>query len=892
MTTSDELTGRSRKIRGLLPPAECQEFVLFWDGLRADATVSDTAMLTMFRDLGVYGHLTELGTIALNLRQILDLVMDRAGWEYSDLMMDWPPLVDWILRHPSLLPQPKYTRGTADKNPLVYLCATSHPLYTLLWTDTDPNQLEELRLLQAHALIAHLIQVRMHDDHHYDYLAAKKAPYAEVIANTYRMSVAIREISQISSPIRPEDLRPDRPPEQFAEQMYLVSQELQKKTAKKKQSSDSATGEGDVESLDDSDGLPDLFRQASMPTRTHLQGLSYALAETYALRSRGHRSRTKGRARDRRTIHGYLPLLELANADQSKANDDDPARRSEAVRRVVEAAVSFRHDGRGARKYQEEFDIDEAENYGQEMLEVEIGCALTQGGYPALHTLALRGKVQAEAVQNQLFPWDYDLLTDTAVKNLLNTMQETFEQELQRTTLSMTARLVALLGVILWTGCSLDVARKLRIIPAGEERWGGGMLVLEHCSATGGAFWNLQVSPPSYAQSVASSHEASVDIQESVLRFPDVAGGSRYFLQLRERYPEWDCTFPRPEKLQKPLRRYLKMVDPSGYLTISKIEDYLWRHLVLHGDLAEADLLVGKRHYLSQVRRYYTALPVAVLERRYVAVVEQLQRDIGLQKVAETDLVSPASKYVGAAYRPTLVAVQRAVHTLQDRLQESEGEWESKGLASDRVKLQLWQKYYNLYTVYTWFYFAYATAARATCNTLPHDPSFPLHEGFIAYSDKTTADQSHVRLVWLPEALARQLAMQRLLAEESWDIRARNTRVERTNGNFLLIAKSAQPLCPKILQAQFADLFGAFLPANSHRRFCRSHLLEEGCPAEVVDAFMGHWFAGESSWSRYSSQSALTYLQELQPYLLRMLDALQFRYIPLGLRKLSHGQER
>lgn len=867
--------------RGPVRPVDCAEFNTFWRAVEVDQSVSGEELLAMFRDLGVYGRLTELATVAKNLLEVLGLLAARAEWQpYLPLVERWPSLLQWILRQESVLPPSKYNAQRANKNPLVNVCATSHPLYTLLWTSSDPNQLAEFRLLQGHALIAHLRKARQHAKYEYDYLHSVRAPYEEIIAATYRSSIALREISETFSAVRPENLRPDRAPEEFAEDMLQFWEFLQ---GRKKMSSVSPAVTEDEQAVakQNQELAMRIIGLREPASRMHLQGFCYVLAEAFDLRKRQLRSTPRGKAETKRTIQGYLPLMNPMGEEREKPDWDDPAKRPLVLRRRVESAVGLGRGRRSARKFEWEYDIDEAENSGEEVLEPEISCVGT-GKFPALNTLALRGKAQAEALQNQLLPWEYNVLTDTALRSLVTHMREDFERELQEESkrLPRKAKIIALLKVLLWTGCGLEVARKLQVRGAAGPP-GLEMLALEDNSETGQRLWNLRIPPLSYGTAGTLNPAIVADTSGMILRLPDIAHGSDYLLRLRERFPVFRERgfYDSVAEYQKLIRQYLREVDPSGYLTLAKVEDYLWSRLAQVGDPAEADLLVGKRHYLASVRRFYTTLAKADLQQRYCDVVESIQTSLGLV-VDRADVNDENSGYAGAVYRPTLTAVQSAVMHLRDQLTELAQRWPSIHLLRRTQQEILQREYYNRYTLYTWFFFSYATAARATCHTLPTGPIPDLREGLISYADKTTQDRSHVRLVWLPAALTRQLVMQRELAFAFRDLSANRNGEEEGDSNFLLLPRSLQMLCPKVIAPYLAECFGQALPVNSHRRFCRSYLLEEGCHPEVIDAFLGHWFTGESPWSRYSSLSVSVYIQELQPYLLRMLSLLGLEFVP------------
>jgi hypothetical protein len=83
-----------------------------------------------------------------------------------------------------------------------------------------------------------------------------------------------------------------------------------------------------------------------------------------------------------------------------------------------------------------------------------------------------------------------------------------------------------------------------------------------------------------------------------------------------------------------------------------------------------------------------------------------------------------------------------------------------------------------------------------------------------------------------------------------------------------------QEVRPGTLTSYLEDFLG--LPANAHRRFMRTELREAGCPADYVNAFMGHASYGEEPWCRYSSLSVKNYRVVMERYLEPILRDLGF----------------
>jgi DNA-binding transcriptional MerR regulator len=79
---------------------------------------------------------------------------------------------------------------------------------------------------------------------------------------------------------------------------------------------------------------------------------------------------------------------------------------------------------------------------------------------------------------------------------------------------------------------------------------------------------------------------------------------------------------------------------------------------------------------------------------------------------------------------------------------------------------------------------------------------------------------------------------------------------------------------PGTLRSYFDEYLD--VPANSHRRFLRTELLEMGHPVESIDALMGHWSLGEEPWRSDSSFSFRRHTELLQQNLVPLIASLGF----------------
>ncbi len=874
-------------------PRDCPEFQRCMAAAEKDPTISATELLAMFRDIGVYGTLRELTVVAENLLQILELIESIEAWPTLPAeVSQWPLLLAWILeQEPEVIPVSEYAKNP-HKSPLTGVCTTSHPLYALLWWKTDPAQQADWYLLQGHVLLAHLrlIAKIKRPERDYDFATLTCAPYGDILGYTYRAGVFLREISVRRAAISAELLRPDRPPQELAEGMYIFWQVFTRDKKIDPQEEDDGEAWDEQRAYDED--LNALLRKSSNASlRGHLRGFIYMLANAYDCHVSVGRSGTHGKSH-RGSIEGYLPLMDL-DMEEAEPDFSDPQKPRRAFYKRAEAASSLDSKRAGAVRYQMEYDVDADENIGEAFAEELPVCSRHSGGGAAnLITTALQGRVRAEALQNQLFLWDYDLLTDTSIHQLRRAMDVDFSQALHENLLkpSLRAQSLVLLSILLGTGAGLEKCHQLKLVESRKDLKGHHRLAYQPGEGSQPGMWYVKVDPPSIWQGqFAEAQNSCADIKDSILCLPDVTGCGDYLVRLLDLYPDLCMTTMRlfkgrKDKYQRDIQKYLRTVDPSGYLTLTRVENYLWYRCAGRGDIGEAELVFSKKQRLGHVRRFYTTLSQKSLAARYVQILEETP-GISLLSGESVEQSLPLqvddAGYLGSLFRPRIEVIQTGVRQLQERL-EQQGEVLCASAIDSKNLRANWNAYYNDYTLYTWLYFAYATAARVICAPFPENPAEGTASGFIVHQDKSTPDRSHLRLFWLPPDLLQQLQKQWVLAtqQKEW-LETQRARDKISGSSFLMRGRVTVPLCPKNLRPLLQSLLGADMPVNSHRRFCRSHLLEQGCPAEVVDAFMGHWYAGESPWSRYSSQSAQAYVTLLKPYLEAMLHILGFRFQPL-----------
>ena len=226
---------------------------------------------------------------------------------------------------------------------------------------------------------------------------------------------------------------------------------------------------------------------------------------------------------------------------------------------------------------------------------------------------------------------------------------------------------------------------------------------------------------------------------------------------------------------------------------------------------------------------------------------------------------APKSIYVGSRLCPSYDAVKDAITKLKDKIKDT----------VNPKSIPEFIRHHNLFTLYAVWHFSFATACRAIVTPYLYLSEIDQESGLGCLADKDDGRGYKSRLIWL----ARQIIVQMQQYESHLSALRAQLPSNAVMAAPCYFFQDEDPefyvpieVRPKTLQPIMADFLD--YPANFHRRFLRNELLERGCPVEVVDAFMGHWKAGEEPWAVHSSFSFAGYCAELNAYLIPFLKDL------------------
>lgn len=291
------------------------------------------------------------------------------------------------------------------------------------------------------------------------------------------------------------------------------------------------------------------------------------------------------------------------------------------------------------------------------------------------------------------------------------------------------------------------------------------------------------------------------------------------------------------------------------------------------GDQSLAWLMTADRTHGDEPRMHYTRHTVELLQANFQRAARRLARCIGVRipgkaPVALKDKHKRESGTVGARFVLAHDELRELVTDLSDEL---------KNRYIDRADSAQQVSYHNRYMAYTILFQTLATSLRVT--TKPTD----LYEawrrradrrtGFIAaLSDKGSFLHDKDRLVHVSAPLAEQFEHFRVHEKHVVTIpgiwlNARTLGKANRPFFFLTEHRELETVGPGWLAKELRDITGFAIPANFARAYLRTELLARGCPASVVDAFLGHANQGEIPFATYSTFDFGHYRERLSVYL-------------------------
>lgn len=338
-------------------------------------------------------------------------------------------------------------------------------------------------------------------------------------------------------------------------------------------------------------------------------------------------------------------------------------------------------------------------------------------------------------------------------------------------------------------------------------------------------------------------------------------------------------------------RIHVMAQETHSRLTPTRIARTLFSRLAdMTGDLAYASLISSTTHRLSDTQLHYFTAPHAEISAQFVRCIRTLMDEVISElKAAGTSVnVPPAprpleteSVHIGSPICPQTATVFNLAAALEAAFERARRE-----VLQPDYRIQL----HNAFTHYVHAMLRFAIGLRDVGEPLPAWDRINRARRLILVSDKDDVASYSSRLLPLPDLVLGQLehwarhliAMEGHLAFEH--VIAGRQKQQRAGLLFYLVrsnrhVRPARSTDPEI-RAQLAAIAPEFrLPHNCNRHYLRSLLVKLGCPAELVDAFMGHWVRGREPWGRFSTLPPAVLVERLRPFVERALQTTGFKIV-------------
>lgn len=316
----------------------------------------------------------------------------------------------------------------------------------------------------------------------------------------------------------------------------------------------------------------------------------------------------------------------------------------------------------------------------------------------------------------------------------------------------------------------------------------------------------------------------------------------------------------------------------SRRVTQMRLENVMFNAILADtGDAALASLACGKPHRLADTALHYLNITSVTARKAYAGAAQRIAQD-ALDELRKEDrsprpLIWSEAPPVACTYGSPIVPKSPTVSKLAEQLSQA-----MKAARKDVMTTDYTLALHNAYAAYVHFMLRFATGLRDVGEPLPGWERINLARRLVLLSDKDDVASYSSRIAPLVDPLPEQLLAWKhhvetflpKLAAENVDVRKRQSHLA---GFLFYLARKGDALVPTRMSkietaSHLEETFAWFrLPRNCNRHYLRSQLTAMGCPAEYMDAFMGHWSRGREPWGRYSCLSPLRYVEGIRPYL-------------------------
>ena len=599
------------------------------------------------------------------------------------------------------------------------------------------------------------------------------------------------------------------------------------------------------------------------------------------------RERGGGRGGARTGVPGYVhfassPQVFFQPPEQDTGDEDVPSRDFTRVHLHSDALTP----GRSAEL--ESQDIAPGEDLRPVM---DLFPAAERPG--GMSSLWMRRDAMDAAAQHHF--WDKTQMTPLETSALLDVLGEPSRAAAadSESTLATEARL--LLKTMLVFGCPFEEARTIRAMTLSrftEAVTNHSVITTRIVVVTDNgdecAGLALPALSPQYKSPPPNAFKTTANGAQHSLTLPDIAGVGASLLSHRSRASE-DINGPvfqaSAADLETQIKQLLagvnRQLDASSRarVTITKVAGKL-ASILGRGGLDEVGvaLVCGDQRYAGQARLHYTQHPTNRLIQAYTKATKRLLAEADHPIRVQSPLkVSETSAAVGAR----LIVRHR---DLRQFINQLSAEIESKPAPTQSGR----HRYHQSFLLYSMVMQSLMTCVRPSSNPDRFIADMLSHRKLPARAldvrsivEKDDHYQARARAVVIPDRLKLQLDQLAAHTHGIWRWRPTDLVLpECTDAQLMFLdwprsvaAPRANIISPDWLtdQLQLHDLPAA---ANFHRGYLRTRLLTQGCPEQVIDAFLGHANAGQSPYNLHGTLDHDHYLREISSYLDRVAEDL------------------
>ncbi len=790
--------------------------------------------------INAHDRLIAFPKISQNVLNMLEVAEASWGFSEKDFQLDGiKSILRWIVNNAdkltSLLGEDFNKRPkTKLDHPIMHQGSSRHPFYTTLWNTCESKEYSErYLLLQAHLLFAHTNALFASNNQIDFENYAGQTEWKGLENSPYAASLAVRDLSLNKNSGLLHQIQVHQPPEEFAKS---ITRNIK-------------------------------IDQREMLMR--MQALERFIQKSVGLRKwrTNHGSSGNGRGGSPH-VKGFVEFAAGRTFRNIEVGDKDDLDTNWIEQTLVLEVELNQQD------VSEVLDLDlcPLEFDSEELYLSGVNNSNTLSGSVSSITVS---QMRHIVMANQLLPWSFNNLTiQELAKALVITNQWAKEIGSKPNPTEEDCskfEAITLMRIMLFTASTFERARQTIILNEDQQNIDAPLALIE--TRDNGPLWRIRAIQPAY-KTLRKASDNSEKVRSDYFFVEERSITNKYISNIVRLRGDVDTTKRsyqvfrgQSDTLLRNLKKLLTDIDPSGRLTINKISKFLFNHLIneTHGDICAASMISGDEHFLAHVRLFYSVISISKLQQQYLGTINKIVSQLYLASNKTFNLRDFAqekdqTKFVGSRLCPTLASVKTAINKLHVDV-------ESAFNAKNTIL------FHNLYTLLTAWRFSFATACRAISTPYVSLSEIDMDTGLGVLSDKDDGTGYKSRLIWLPKNILTEMSKY-----ESHRLKLESFSIEELfNSPPIFFIEHGLKNQSKIINVRPKTLMPMMeqylqYPANFHRRFMRSELIERGCPIEVVDSWMGHWHAGEEPWSTHSTFSFHLYQEALEKYLIPILN--------------------